>query len=188
MIQERVDHLAKAQVASDFDTYQIHRVGLMPVVGRSLDRDHADLLQSAFFTELSLQTPYEIVPLDSRDLEEVNQGEPYYRGRYDPKMVIDLGRRFRFDAMLIGTVIDYKFYSPLRLSLQLDLIATETGAAIWSSSVQLDASVERVQDAIEAFYKDSGAIAAEDGDGWEIALLSPQLFAQFGAWQIAKLL
>lgn len=187
-VQQRVEHLAKAQVASDFESYPIHRVGLLPVIGRELDEAHAKLIQSAFYTELSLQTPYEVVPLDHHDLEEIHSGEPYIRGRYEPQMVIDLGRRFRFDAMFVGTVIEYSSYSPLRLSMQMDMIATETGASIWSSAVQLDSSSDRVRKAVKAFYLDSGAVDAEDGKGWELALLSPRLFAQFGAWQIAKLL
>ncbi len=183
-----VEHLARAQVASDFNTYKLHRVGLLPICGRDLDHDHAKMVQEAFYTELSLKTPFEVVPLDARDLEEVRQGESYIRGRYDPNMVIDLARRFRFDGMLIGTVIDHEFYTPLRLSVQMELVSTETGAAIWSSSVQLDASSSRVQEAIEAFYHDSAAVETADGDGWEIALLSPRLFAQFAAWQVARML
>jgi len=184
----KVDHLATAQVSSDFDTYAIHRVGLLPVIGRELDVEHAALLQSALYTELSLGTPFEIVPLTGEDMEEVEHGQPYLRGRYQPDMVIGLARRYRFDAMLLVTVIDASFYSPLRLSMQVELIATETGAAIWSSAVQLDASSPRVQEAVEAFYDESGAVEAQDGQGWEIALLSPTLFARFGAWQIARLL
>lgn len=188
LTQKRVEHLATAQVAPDFETYEVHRVGLLPLLGRELDEEHALLLQSAFFTELSLQTPFEVVPLERRDLEDVNQIESYVRGRYEPAMVIALARRFRFDAMLVGTVVDYQYFSPQRLSVQMDLVASETGAAIWSSSVQLDASSPRVREAVEAFFRSNNAVESEDGEGWEIALLSPRLFAQFAAWQITRLL
>lgn len=183
-----VEHLATAKVTPDFETYEVQRVGLLPLKGRALDAEHAEILQSAFYTELSQQTPYEIVPLGSADLEEVEQLESYVRGRFEPRMVIALARRFRFDAVLVGTVVDYQYFSPQRLSVQMDLVASETGAAIWSSSVQLDASSPRVREALEAYYRSSDSIEAEDGQGWEIALLSPRLFAQFAAWQIAKML
>lgn len=185
---QRVEHLATGRIASDFDTYKIHRVGLLPVLGRGVDREHSEILQSAFYTELSLQTPFEIVPIGPTDLEEINQTESYIRGSYEPKMIIDLARRFRFDAMLVGTVVDYQFYSPQRLSVEMELVATETGAAIWSSSVQLDSTSQRVHDALRAFYSKSDAIQNADGQGWEIALLSPRLFSQFAAWQIARML
>ncbi|MFT7485430.1 MAG: hypothetical protein ACI9F9_001280 [Candidatus Paceibacteria bacterium] len=186
--KKRVEHLAIGRVASDFDTYSIHRVGLMPVIGRGVDMEHAQILQSAFYTELSQQTSFEVVPLGPMDLEEINQTESYIRGSYEPEMIIEVAKRFRFDAMLVGTIVDYQFYSPQRLSVEMELVATETGAAIWSGSVQLDSTSRRVQDALEAFYADSGAVESADGSGWEIALLSPRLFAQFAAWQIAKLL
>jgi hypothetical protein len=185
---QKVDHLATAQIASDFNSYTLHRVGLLPIVGRELGPEHAKLLQGALYTELSLQTPFEIVPLSERDLEHMLPMDGFIRGRYDPAMVIELARRFRFDAMLIGTVVDYSFYSPLRLSLQMDMVATETGASIWSSSVQLDANSMRVKNAVEAYHRSSAGIEAEDGNGWELSLLSPKLFAQFGAWQIASML
>ena len=185
---QRVDHLATAQVTSDFATYDLHRVGLMPFSGRDLDVDHAQTLQSAFFTEFSLQTPFEVVPLNRRDLEEVRRTEAYVRGRYESAMVIDLARRFRFDAVLVGTVVDCQVFSPQRLSVQVDLVATETGGTIWSSAVQLDATSPRVREALEAYYRSSDAVETEDGQGWELALLSPRLFAQFAAWQVAKML
>jgi len=188
MTREQVEHLATAQVAPDFTSYEVHRVGLLPLLGRKLDGEQAQILQSAFYTEFSLQTPFEVIPLERGDLEEVNQANSYVQGRYEPKMVIELARRFRLDGMLIGTVVDYKFYHPQRLSLQMDLVASETGAAIWSSSVQLDATSPRVRQAIENYYRASDGVQSEDGQGWEIALLSPRLFAQFAAWQITRML
>lgn len=185
---QRVEHLAVASVASDFNTYSIRRVGLLPMIGRTVDQEHAEILQSAFFTELSMQTPFEIVPLRAKDLEEIDHRESYLLGNYEPEMVISLARRFRFDAMFIGTVVDYQFYTPQQLSVEMELVATETGAAIWTGSIQLDGSSNRVRRSIQAFYSDSGAVESEDGEGWELALLSPRLFAQFAAWQIARML
>jgi hypothetical protein len=188
IFEKSVEHLAVASVASDFQTYSIHRVGLLPLIGRSVDEEHAQILQSAFFTELSMQTPFEIVPLRAKDLEEIDHRESYLLGNYQPEMVIDLARRYRFDAMFIGTVVDYQFYTPQQLSMEMELVATETGVAIWTGSIQLDGSSSRVRRSLKAFYSKSGAVESEDGEGWELALLSPRLFAQFAAWQIAKML
>lgn len=186
--EQRVEHLATGRIAEDFNSYSIHRVGLLPILGRGADAQHAEILQAAFYTELSQQTPFDVIPLSQSDLEEVDYAESYVRGVYEPEMVIALARRFRFDAMFVGTVVDCSFYSPQRLSVEMELVATETGAAIWSSSVQLDSASSRVRKALRAFYLDSGAVMSMDGNGWELALLSPSLFAQFAAWQIATML
>lgn len=185
---QRVEHLATAQVASDFQTYAIRRVGILPPVGRGFDVRQSTALQGILFTEFSQEAPYEFVPLHEWDLEEVDLNESYVRGRYEPAMIIDLARRFDFDAMLVATVVDAKTHDPQRLSLSTDLVASETGAAIWSAAVQLDASSDRTRNSLRAFYKSSEAMETEHGAGWELALDSPQLFARFAAWQLAKLL
>jgi hypothetical protein len=183
-----VQALARAQVTPDFATYQIRRVGLMPIAGRSLDAEQKSVLEGALFTEFSNTTNYEVVPLRREDLEELNLGTSYLRGHYDPQTVIEVARRFRLDGSFVVTVTDYQFYAPQRLSIQVDLVASETGAAIWSSSLHLDATVDSVQRAVQAFYENSGSMDNESGNGWEIALLSPRLFAQFACWQVARLL
>jgi hypothetical protein len=188
LVQNRIEHFATGQIASDFNTYSVRRVGLLPVIGRSMDQEHAELLQSAFFVELSKETNFDIVPLTERDLEEIDHTESYVRGAYEPEMVIALARRFRFDGMFVGTVVDYQFYTPQKISVELELVATETGAAIWTSEVHLDSSVPRVRKSLEAFYQEGGAGETESGDGWRLALISPRLFAQFAAWQVAQLL
>ncbi|MCB9914210.1 MAG: hypothetical protein H6828_03545 [Planctomycetes bacterium] len=185
---QQVECLARAQVAPDFATYRIHRVGLLPIDGSALDVGQREVLEAAMFTEFSASTPYEVVPLDPEDLEEIDVGATYLRGRYHPDAVIEVARRYRLDGVFVVTVTDYQFYAPQRLALQIDLVATETGAAVWSSSLHLDATVQDVQRAVQDYYEGSGAMANESGNGWEIALLSPRLFAQFAAWQVARLL
>lgn len=188
LVQKRVDHLATAQIASDFDTYSVKRVGILPPLGRGFDLHQTAALQSIVFTEFSQQTPYEFVPLRQHDVEEVELSESFVRGSFDPKMVIELARRFNFDAMLIVTVVEGQTFDPQRIALSADLVATETGAAIWSGAVRLDASSDRVRDALQAFYGSTGATDSEMGGGWELALHSPRMFAQFAAWQLAQLL
>lgn len=180
--------MARAQITPDFETYRVHRVGLMPIIGRSLDSEQTNVLEGALFTEFSSGTNYEVVPLRSKDLEELDLGASYLRGRYEPAAVIEVARRFRLDAAFVVTVTDYQFYTPQRLSMQIDLVASETGAAIWSSALHLDATTDRVQRAVQAFYENSGSMDTESGNGWELALLSPRLFAQFASWQVARLL
>lgn len=184
----QVEHLATARIAPDFETYALERVGLVPLLGRPLDPEQGEVLHSAIYTELSRQTPYEIVPLDAHDLESIEVDDPYIRGRYDPALIIDLSRRFHLDAIVVATVTDYQYFTPQRLSLHLNLVAAETGASIWSSSVHLDGADEKVQRAIRTFYESNEALEESGGQGWEIAILSPRLFARFGVWQALRLL
>ena len=176
--------IASAQVASDFDTYKITRVGLMPFQGSDVDLARGDSLQLSFYSEFSRTTPFEVVLLNKVDLEEVNGSEPYRRGWYHPTTIIEISRRYNLDAVLFGTVVREQFFPPQELSVQVDMVAAETGLVIWSSSAHLSASDERVQDGLKIYYDEDLA----GSPGWELSLVSPTQFARFAAFQIASLL
>jgi hypothetical protein len=170
----QAEPLATPRMASDFESYEFRRVGLVPFAGRVTGQQQT-ILQDAFLLELSRAGDHEIVRLRAEDLAEVQESEPYRRGRYEPKTVLELCRRFSLDGVLVGTVTQLEPYPPQRLSLQLDLIATETGMVVWSSSVQLDASEPRVRKRLE------GNANGEP----QLALISPERFARFAAREIA---
>lgn len=177
------DRLASAQVVPDFDSYVLRRVGLVPLTGPTLSTARASELQSAFFAELSAATRYEIVQLSSADLTEVPRSEPYRRGWYEPHTIIDLARRYRLDAVFVGTVTDEQPFPPQRLGVQLDLVASETGLVVWSAAVQLDASQERVVSRLEAWARDElGEAERQDA---HLILISPRRFARFAAHEVA---
>jgi len=177
--------LASSVLAADFATYRIARVGLLPFSGRELDPEGAANLQRAFQLELERVMPYELVPLSSGDLDEVRPTSPYLRGRYDPRAILEVARRYRLDALLVGTVTQSQPYPPQALGLELELVATETGQPLWSSSVHLDAGDARVRTRLELWQASHKA----DGGGREsvqLTLVSPERFARFAAWEIAS--
>lgn len=182
--QAPIESLASAELAADFETYRIRRVGLLPFQGETLEREYAEVVQRAFHAELARQTPYELVRLEPPDLEEVPTSQTHRRGGYDPRTILDVSRRYRLDGVLIGTVTDFQYFSPLRLGVLLELISSETGATLWTSTVHLDATDPRVRRGLESFHRDrADSLGAER---WELTLLSPRLFARFAAWHVAR--
>ena len=184
-VPAQVDLLATAQVASDFDTYQLGRVGQVPFTGAGLDHNQRGAFQRAFFAEFPGNTPFEIVPLTAPDLAEIERSDPYRRGYYRTHTIIELARRFQLDGILIGTVTAWHPFPPQRLAVQVDLLSAETGMVIWSSAVHLDASDMVVRDNLRAWYDSH---PGEAGENWEVALLSPRRFIRFAAWQVCRLL
>ena len=177
--------LASSTVASDFSTYRLARVGILPFSGRDIGREQADNLQRAFQLELARVMPYELVPLSHADLEEVRAGNPYLRGRYEPPAILEVAQRYRLDALLIGTVTQLEPYPPQALGLEVELVATETGAPLWTSSVHLDAGDARVRARLDLWQASHKA----DGGGREsvqLTLVSPERFARFAAWEVAS--
>jgi len=175
--------LATAQVSNDFDSYTIRRVGILPFQGRTLTDGQRAALQSTLLAEVTRSTPYEVVVLDRSDLGMIEASSPHLRGWYRPKTVIQLSKRYTLDAILFGTVTDERFFPPQRLSMSVDLVSAETGLVIWNSSIHMDANDRRVEDGLRAYYA-----TEDDPDAWRLALLSPERFATFAAYQLACLL
>ncbi len=182
-----VGNLAHASVTSDFQTYGLKRVGLLPFQGEAIDAEGQRELEAAFATELSAGSGLEIVPLSTADLEEVQKSEAFRRGSIKPATVLALAKRIRLDGLFTGTVTDMRGYAPLRLCIDIDLVASETGLSIWSASAQLDASDERVRHGLEQWIHTSRS-SSPSSEGTEIYMMSPRRFAQFAAAQIAALL
>lgn len=176
--------LASARVVPDLDSYVIQRVGLVPFTGEHLTIEQAEQLQSAFFAELRATTSFEIVPLDRFDIEEIPSSEPYRRGWYRPRTIIDLARRYHLDGLAIGTVTDLQYFLPQRLGIQMDLVASETGTVVWSSSVHLDAARAEVRRSLEAWSRSQ--LGDEVHEDWRLILISPRAFARFAAFQVAQ--
>ncbi len=175
--------LASADVTNDYATYDIRRVGLLPFGGKRVTEDQRAEFQLAFLSEIGQSTPYEVVLLAPEDLEEVERSEPYRRGWYRPRTIIQISDRYSLDAILFGTVTQQRTFPPQLLTLRMDMVAAETGLVVWSGSVHLDADDQRVVDGLKIYYANE-----EDDQGWQLALLSPERFARFAAFQVACLL
>jgi hypothetical protein len=181
-----VPPLASARMVSDFETYHIRRVGLLPAAGLRLTMQQAEDLQAAFMAEFSAATDFEIVRLTPRDLEAIPSMKAHLRGRYSPSTVSEVSRRYHLDALLIPTVTDLQTHPPQRLGVQVDLLSSETGQSLWESAVQLDAAQERVRHSIEV-WADTHLGDVSDNT-WELTLISPSRFARFAAYQMATLI
>ena len=175
--------LATAQVSNDFGSYEIRRVGLLPFQGKALAVNEREKFQDAFLSEVARSTPYELILLDPNDLEMIEDPDPHRLGWYKPKTVIELSERYSLDAILFGTVTDERFFPPQLLSLTIDMVSAETGLVIWSSAIHLDANDPRVIDGLQAYY-----LTDDDPESWRVALISPERFARFAAYQVACLL
>jgi hypothetical protein len=179
--------LAHARVSADFDSYELRRVGLLPFRGHDLERDGGRQLQEAFLFELARRARYEIVLLDDVDLAEVDEDQPYERGSYRARSVVEIARRFRLDALLVGTVTHLESYAPQSLGLQLELVAAETGLVIWASGLELDSADATVRESL-ARYQDQQLGPGDRATDLEVTLLSPARWMRFAASEVARTL
>jgi hypothetical protein len=176
--------LATSAVAPDLGTYRLARVGVSPLRAASVDAANRAALQGALVAELSAVMPYELVALDDDDLVEVGVQDAFRRGRYDTRAVLEVARRYRLDALVLGTVTHYQPYPPQALGLEVELVAIETGATLWSSSLQLDAADARVRARLERWQHDHKSDGG-NRESVQLTLVSPERFARFAAAEVA---
>ncbi len=175
--------LASFQRASDYNTYNLSRIGILPVVGTELSDSDSTELQGILFSEFASAIPMEVVLLNTSDLMEITASDPHQRGTYKAATIVEISRRFQLDAILVPTAIQRQAYPPQRLSLSVDLVSSETGMAIWNGGVNLKGENRDVVDGLEAFFGNGKGLS---DDSWSVSLLSPSKFARYASWQIAQ--
>ena len=183
----RLEPLAAARAVPDYASYSLRRVGLLPFSGKGLDPARSRELQDAFQFELSRRASYEIVLLSPQNLAEVDATQPYERGVYAPRSILDIASRFRLDGLLVGTVTQMQVYSPQMLSIELELVSAETGLVIWSAEVQLDAGDASLQRQLEDYQRSQLGESGGPSDV-QMTLLSPARLMRFAASQVASTL
>jgi hypothetical protein len=180
--------LASAHFTGDFDSYRLGRVGFLPLAsssGEELTADQGRTLQAALLLELAQVADFELVRLEPGDLAEVPGSEPYRRGRYLPRTILELARRYDLDGLFVGTVTHLQPFPPQALALSLDLVSCETGMVLWTSSIRLDADDRTVHKSLAAWSARQRSDASTD-DSMELTLISPSRFARFAAHEVAR--
>ncbi len=180
-----VPPIGTARASSDFATYDIRRVGVLPPHGEGLDPELAGALRDAIAAAFTAETRYELVPLTPSMMEAVAAFEPARTGRTRPEAVLDLARRASLDAVMSVCVTDLRHYEPLRLGLEIDLVVVETGLTTWSCTVRVDTGDTLTREAIEA-WQEAMRVGGETDRA--VDFLSPRRIAEFAAMQAAMLL
>jgi len=177
--------IGTARAAADFESYDLRRVGVMPPQGDGLDPDFVLALRDSLAGAFSAETSYELLPLGAAELESVGTLDPVRTGKTRPETILEVARRTGLDGLLTARVVDLRPYEPVRLGIEVDLIAVETGLVIWSSQVRVDTGDAYTLEAIAAWQ---GSTRAGGEAERAVDLLSPRRLGEFAAAQVAMLL
>ncbi len=175
--------LGSARVVSDFDSYTLRRVGLVPLEGVDPSLAESRAMATTLAGEFATRSELEVLVLSPSEVSEVPSMRPHRDGHFDMQSVIELGRQHRLDALLVATLVERKAYAPQRIALQVDLVSTETGMSLWYGQVQADTSGERTKQAVKAWI--AGTSGDENGD-WRVVLLSPKRFYRFACFEVLR--
>ncbi|MEO0650272.1 MAG: hypothetical protein AAFZ65_06305 [Planctomycetota bacterium] len=183
--------LARAQVTPDFATYDVRRVALLPVRGpRDAETPRPAALrqlQDDLASFIATGTRYEVLELSEADLIELAIDDPLVDGYLSVESLLGIADRFRVEAVVHTQVLHERVHPPLSIGLHAEMASVDTGQTLWVADVQLDGSEVPVRAAIEDYYRREAG-QPDGGDGWKVALISPQRFQRFAAWQLAQML
>lgn len=164
----------------------VRRVMVLPFAfapGVEGDRDSARQIRDAFLAEFAKLQRFEIVPLPEGADEHlaINDGAP--RGALPARALLALGKRYRLDGLILGTITAYRPYLPPHLGVRVQLTSVHSGATVWAAEGLYDSS-ERATERDVRHYALS-YLAKEDSDhGWRMNVIAPRRFAAFVAHRL----
>lgn len=161
----------------------MRRVALLPVYHHRFPAEALRDLDSAFNSELSKKTVFEVVPVSRAQMEGlIGLREVSSVDKVPGDLFRKLKDHFGVDGVMFTDVTHYSPYRPVAVGVRSKLVDIELGRIHWASDVLYDSSNSGVAAAAREYQKVLGRDNFPvEGDGGTI-LLSPRMFAQFAAF------
>ena len=160
------------------DLAHVKRIMVLPFSPAPGVSAQATQVREAFLGEMAKIQKFEVVPLPDGAEEDRELYASLRHGRISAGELVELGKRYRLDGVLLGTITNYRPYLPQNLGLRMQLTSLHSGATVWAAEGHYDASDSATQNDLEHF---ATTFLGEEQSmhGWRINLLSPQKFAAF---------
>ncbi|MBK6939975.1 MAG: hypothetical protein IPH13_07185 [Planctomycetes bacterium] len=169
------------------DFAAVRRVLALPLYDESEQGDATTLLSRTLGEELSRLRRFDVVVPSSSDASLKSGEAPHRLGQVPIQSIIELGRRYSVDAVVFGTISEYRPYAPPRVALKLSLVDTQTGRVLWQVDDFIDASDARTAHSMRKFF--DGVIDDQNTEfGDELLVTSPEMFARYALRRSARTL
>jgi hypothetical protein len=165
----------------------IRRVLVLPLADESSTGASIDGVNACMRDEMIKLRRFDVVQPDPSDATSKPSEGPKKTGRIEISTIIELGRRYGVDAVMFGSVDNYRPYAPPALGISSSLIDVQTGKIIWEVRDLLDAADRNTEVAMQDFFH---AQASHDQTvmGDEIMASSPAWFGRFAARRVVRTL
>ena len=154
---------------------------------RHPNKEAARLVTEALVIELQKSQIVEAISPYAPEAGFVENLKVWRDGALDVRALTTIRTRLGADAVLVGTITDYRPYEPPLVGLRVQLVSARTGKVLWGAETCLDARDGGVKTLMRHYYarrlSDGGR-----GYGWQILLTSPSHFAQFVAYEVVSTL
>lgn len=169
---------------SSIDYGMVRRVLALPLVDDTGHGADTVLVSEALGDSIARLRQFDVVRPNATDAVLKADAGPLASGRIPVSTIIELGRRYGVDAVLFGTISQYRPYTPPSLAIGASLIDVHTGKVLWSVSDYVDATDAKASVSIEHWFEENAAAEGTVFDK-QIVSTSPRWFARFAADRIA---
>lgn len=174
-------------LSPEFRATSIRRVMVMPFKNetgyRNIEGDVADI----FILELQKMLKFEVVPSNREAEKLLGRTDLITNGVFNRADMARIGDRFKVDALIFGSILQYRPYEPLALGLKVQMVSTDTGAVVWAVEQIFDSSEHSVYRAAKAYYSGLNKRSLAQY-GRRTVLVSMEQYTKFVCSQIVKTL
>ena len=135
-------------------------------------------LRDEFVGEIAKIHKFEVVPLPDGNEKDRELYAGLRRGRISADGLVEIGKRYNVDGIMLATVTAFRPYQPQHLGLRLQLTSLHSGTTVWAADGHYDAGDAATMSDLE-HYAETFRSEEQSMHGWRINLLSPQRFAAF---------
>ncbi len=167
---------------------EIRRAVVVPFAREDPAAEFLTQLERTFISELQKERRFEVVPLSEQDAGLLSAAIRR-DGRFGVEALLELSRRYRADAAVVGTVTRFRAYEPLALGLKAEIVSARTGEVVWSAEASFDCAEERTIAGIRRYHDAFGnRDQATDVSGWRHYTASVTAFTRFVCHEVAATL
>ncbi|MCC6673532.1 MAG: hypothetical protein IT458_20910 [Planctomycetes bacterium] len=163
----------------------VRRVMVLPFDTDAAPSADGRMVRSAFLQELAKVQAFEVVPLPDGAEHDERIYESWRHGRLSSEALVELGRRYQLDGVLMGTVTSYRPYLPPHMGLRVQLVSLHSGATVWAADAHYDASEALTIEDLR-HYQGSAMATEATLHGHEINLISPRRFVAYVCYRMVS--
>ncbi len=104
---------------------------------------------------------------------------------YSNEEMSSIGEQLNTDAIIIGSISEYRPYPQMLVSLNLRMLDLRSGQIVWGTEQLWDSTDNNLARRMKVYYRDHMRTGYEPID-WELLYTSPRAFNRFVAYEVAQ--
>ncbi len=132
----------------------LRRVALLPMYKGRYDHIDMELIESNFVQELGKLNLFEIVPIETKQMDELFGVERYSSVEILPtKLLSKLHEIYAIDGVMLIDVTYYNAYQPVGMGVRAKLLDGHSGELVWAADETFDGAEPAVSNAARKYFQ-----------------------------------